>query len=583
MTFSFGNHLWQSSLFAAAAGLLTLALRKNRAGVRYWLWLTASCKFLLPFSWLIAMGRHIPWRTAPAAGGSVGLVFAGQSGAALPIRMAAPLTTSHLDLQPLLVTLWLCGAALVILFWYARWRRLEATLQRATPSPVPAPIPVMTAPGVLEPGVFGILRPVLLLPEGITGRLTPQELQAIVAHELCHVRRRDNLAAALHMLVEAIFWFHPLVWWLGARLVEERERACDEEVLRSRTEPQTYAAGILKVCRFYVESPLDCAAGAAGANLKQRIEAIMAHRTAERLGMAKKLFLAAAGAAAIAVPIAAGMMDAPRLRAQSPQTERLAFEVASIKENQSEGFRRSGAQFLPGGRLVVRNLPLAFIIDTAYDVPVQSDRVTGGPDWIRQTKYDIDAAAAKGAVADGTPAKVLNEKVRLMLQTLLAERFHMKVRSSVVDLPVYVVSVAKDGPKLQKAAVAEKDCAEYSAGATAPAACHGFQGGQGQGLHGQAVSLSDLVSGVARFADRPVIDKTGLHGLFNIQTEGWAPMRPRAPRPPGQEPSAEDLAFADPARPTIFQIFDRLGLKLESSRGPVETYVIESVDRPTEN
>jgi uncharacterized protein (TIGR03435 family) len=80
-----------------------------------------------------------------------------------------------------------------------------------------------------------------------------------------------------------------------------------------------------------------------------------------------------------------------------------------------------------------------------------------------------------------------------------------------------------------------------------------------------------------------VVDKTGLKGLFNIQTEGWVPMRPRPPRPAGQEPTAEDLAFADPARPTLFQIFDRLGLKLESQKAPVEMFVIESAERPSEN
>ena len=69
-----------------------------------------------------------------------------------------------------------------------------------------------------------------------------------MAHEVCHVRRRDNLTAALHMLVEAAFWFHPLVWWLGARLVAERERACDEAVLRLGRRPEAYAEGILKVC-----------------------------------------------------------------------------------------------------------------------------------------------------------------------------------------------------------------------------------------------------------------------------------------------------------------------------------------------
>ena len=83
----------------------------------------------------------------------------------------------------------------------------------------------------MEPGVFGIFRPVLLVPEGITDRLTPAQWKTILTHELCHVRRRDNLTAAIHMAIEAIFWFHPLVWWIGKRLIDERERACDEEVL----------------------------------------------------------------------------------------------------------------------------------------------------------------------------------------------------------------------------------------------------------------------------------------------------------------------------------------------------------------
>jgi beta-lactamase regulating signal transducer with metallopeptidase domain len=104
---------------------------------------------------------------------------------------------------------------------------------------------VLSSASFFEPGVFGVFRPVLLLPDGIATELDAEELQAILAHELCHVRRRDNLATMMHMVVEAMFWFHPLVWWLGARLMEERERACDEEVLRSGSEPEAYAEGIL--------------------------------------------------------------------------------------------------------------------------------------------------------------------------------------------------------------------------------------------------------------------------------------------------------------------------------------------------
>ena len=83
-------------------------------------------------------------------------------------------------------------------------------------------------------------------------------MEAVIAHEVCHVRHRDNLIAAIHMLVETVFWFHPLVWWIGKRMVDDRERACDEEVLRLGSEPRVYAEGILSVCKLDAESPLAC-------------------------------------------------------------------------------------------------------------------------------------------------------------------------------------------------------------------------------------------------------------------------------------------------------------------------------------
>jgi len=94
----------------------------------------------------------------------------------------------------------------------------------------PAPVEIRVSPGLLEPAVIGSMRPVLLLPQGIAERLTPAEMKAVLDHELCHVRRRDNLLASIHMIVETMFWFHPLVWWIAARLLDERERACDEGI-----------------------------------------------------------------------------------------------------------------------------------------------------------------------------------------------------------------------------------------------------------------------------------------------------------------------------------------------------------------
>jgi hypothetical protein len=143
-------------------------------------------------------------------------------------------------------------------------------------------------------------------------------MSAVLAHELCHLRRRDNLTAAIHMLVEAVFWFYPLVWWVGARLIAERERACDESVLASGNEPEVYAESILKVCRFYVQSPLDCAAGVSGANLKKRVEEIMINRRLVPMSTAKKIMLGTAGAAAITLPLIAGNVAVHAAAAPAP-------------------------------------------------------------------------------------------------------------------------------------------------------------------------------------------------------------------------------------------------------------------------
>jgi hypothetical protein len=221
----------------------------------------------------------------------------------------------------------------VLFYWYARWRRVTSALRGNLPvtsgrefevlrgleknTAIAGEVKLVVSNAALEPGIVGVFHPILLLPSGIADRLTDAELQAIIIHELCHVRRRDNLSAALHMLVEAIFWLHPLVWWIGSHLVDERERACDEQVLLLGGDPQTYAESILKVCEFYLESPLPCTAGVTGSNLKRRIEAIMLHRAPLNLDLRKKLLLTAMAAMVLAGPIVIGILNPAPSRAQS--------------------------------------------------------------------------------------------------------------------------------------------------------------------------------------------------------------------------------------------------------------------------
>jgi beta-lactamase regulating signal transducer with metallopeptidase domain len=299
------DHLWQSTLFAAAIAMLALLVRRQAARLRFALWLAASLKFLIPFSALVSLGRWLlPPLLVPAQ------VLATFEPAALPFS-AGPISIQAaptLMTGELLLALWTGG--MVFALARASWHLYELHLlvRDAIDLDIAAPVPVKSAASFLEPGLIGIFKPVILLPQGLAHNLTHEELDAVLAHELSHLARRDNLTAALHMLVEAIFWFHPLVWWISRRLVEERERACDENVLACGNPPLVYAQSILKVCRYYVQTPLACASGMSGPDLNIRLTAIMQGGAGDELPPATGLLLAAAGAATLMLPIAAGML-----------------------------------------------------------------------------------------------------------------------------------------------------------------------------------------------------------------------------------------------------------------------------------
>jgi beta-lactamase regulating signal transducer with metallopeptidase domain len=335
------NHLWQSTLLVGVIALLTWLFRGHGAQVRYGLWFAASCKFLLPFSLLIFLGGHFHWRltnsptaapvlsrvvapfatseaiVSPGTNRTTPATTAQTLTAASPIGASAAVSRS---LPLLALGLWACGCAFVLGRWIMRWRRIQRAVNESAALPIAAPVPVRASAATLEPGVIGIWRPILLLPMGIEERLTPPQLQSIILHEIAHVRRRDNLTAALHMLVEALFWFYPLVWWVGAQLIRERESACDEAALASGCSPQIYAEGILNVCKYYMQLSVACAAGVAGADLKKRIESIMTPRQLRRLTAAGAVVISSAAVLTLLIPITLGAVLATPSRAQAQQS-----------------------------------------------------------------------------------------------------------------------------------------------------------------------------------------------------------------------------------------------------------------------
>ncbi len=280
-------------------------------------------------------------------------------------------------------------------------------------------------------------------------------------------------------------------------------------------------------------------------------------------------------------PILISMIVAPLMQAQQP-VPKVAFEAASVKANNTPDFRGRNWQFLPGGRFAATNAPLSFIIALAYNIPIFTDslRLFGGPKWVRSDKYDIVATAGRGVISPEMSVKARDDKVRLMLQSLLDDHFKLVMRRETRELPAYVVVVAKNGPKLPRASLEEKDCPEVTA--NDGGSCHSVIGGQGNGIHGKAISVADILAFAENWSDRPIVDKTGIEGLFRVDTVGWVPLRPRIV-PPGREPTAEDIAMSDPTRPTLFMIFDRLGLKMQPQKAPVETFMIDQIEKPTEN
>jgi uncharacterized protein (TIGR03435 family) len=307
-------------------------------------------------------------------------------------------------------------------------------------------------------------------------------------------------------------------------------------------------------------------------------ETMRTNRFAQRVSAGRGLVLAGTG-----MLVVTGLVYAPGIPAQPQSASPLAFEVVSVKPHPAGDARMQFPSFLPGGRLI-SHAPMFIVIATAYNVSFQGPRLSGGPDWIRSADgvYDIEATPPKDALPQGLASNVRAERLRSMLQALLIDRFKLVIRRETKEMPVYTLTVGKGGLKLTKAAIEEKDCpdSDPSDPNDGKVYCHQISGGRGRGLHGQAVDMADIVKHVENWTDRPLLDKTGVHGLFQIDTKGWLPIQ--VGPPPAAGAKAEDGAdMADVL--TVFQMFEKLGLKMEPQKDRAEIFVIEHIEKPTAN
>jgi TonB family protein len=330
------THLLQSTACVGIAALLAFALRRAPARTRHTIWLVASVKFLVPFSLFSSAGSYLgAWAsslTTPRV--SVVIRWLDQSLTAWGLDEAAAGTVAGFPpavdglVFLALAGVWASGVVGLTVWRWRQWRDLAA-LAHALPHlergrevealgrvartvACASRIPFLRCDASIEPGVLGVIRPKLLWPDRLSDRLTDAELESLLAHEVCHIERRDNLSALIHVVVETLFWFHPAVWWIGSRLVSERERACDEEVLQMGADNRSYAEGILKVCSFGFRAPAAFVAGVGGPRLVERIEWILERPVATALSGSTRLLLAGVVALTAGTPIAAGALSAHR-------------------------------------------------------------------------------------------------------------------------------------------------------------------------------------------------------------------------------------------------------------------------------
>jgi uncharacterized protein (TIGR03435 family) len=282
---------------------------------------------------------------------------------------------------------------------------------------------------------------------------------------------------------------------------------------------------------------------------------------------------------ALAVAVSSGI-------GASAQTDPSAtFEVISIKAHRLDDRRQQDPQFSPGyARFTSSGTSLRHLIAFAYGVSNIPSRLTGGPTWIGSSdaSYDIEATIPNGAVPAGMPYSAARQKLLPMVQNLLRDRFHLQVHRDVMEMPVYSVTLAKSGPPLQKAAIEERDCPGPESPVSASVSCHKLAGGRGMGIRGFAVTLADFLQYLEPWIDRPLVDDTGLDGLFTIQTSGWRDVRPEDPN----DPNANVTAANNPAAadlPMLPEVFAKLGLRIKAQKGTAAVIVIDGVQKPSKN
>ncbi len=477
--------VWQGCIVAVLYAAVRIVVR--RARVRY----VTGCLAMIA---MLAAPAVTFVRSAPRGVGSTA-----------PVRNAAPArsvwsTTPSAPLNgseplappaamPWLVGAWFAGAALfgvrLAAGWSLacrmrsvdvcsaplEWRQVFARLCGALG--VRGPVELLISGRAVSPAVVGWLKPVVLLPVGTLAGMPVAQVEALLLHELAHIRRHDYLVNVLQCVCEAMLFYHPAVWWISREIRREREHCCDDITVAVTDDAITYAEALAELdgARFGL------AMAAGGGSLERRI--------ARLLGIQSGARAVFPFAALLPLAIGAGLL----LAQTGPAVK---FEVASIKLSPPEyvGFQ----SYVKGDRYTAMTATVRNLVAWAYGV--EDFQISGGPSWASSTAYNVNAKMSEAT---------RQNDARPMMQALLAERFGLRFHRETKERAGYALVVDKGAPKLKER--------------TTPGPGLGL--GRGS-LRGVGANLGQLTKELSAQIEAPVVDRTGFTAIYDF-TLTWSP------------------------------------------------------------
>jgi uncharacterized protein (TIGR03435 family) len=592
------HFVWQGTIIGAATMAFLQILRGRSPQARY----AAACAALVmmlaaPIVTVFALTRtpavspHPPFASAAGSPNVAAPARAYDRDRIATAGRAAGVDSTQTSWLAMVVGLWLCGVSVLAARVAASWwsvRRLHRIGFSSVPSQFFAQaerlslrlglhraLRVVDSIDVDTPTVIGWLKPVVLLPVAAMATLTPAQVEAILAHELAHIRRHDGLVNLLQIAVETVLFYHPAVWWLSSRIRIEREHCCDEIATSVCGDAVIYAEALVTLERWRTGTAALALTATAGP-LLTRVRRILG-LPADDAPRASAI-VTLAGVIAIIVCLA-GSNHYLRAAQDPPHTpidpdDAAAWQIVfSHDDSQMRflGFR---------GRDLVR---------FAYQVP--SARVVGGPSWMDDEILRLVVALDHTPGADEMPGVV-----RRMLEDRLNLVTHVEQR----NFPVRALVLAHaDGSLGQHLAPSTTDCfdvAEWVAAGQPPRqlppaaprlpVCGEERHDTSVGHHSYVAITMRQLADELRDVDswfmapgrraREIVDRTGLVGRYDVELESFVPAAALMARYPMLTNVFEPLGYS----PLPRAIEEQLGLRLEDSEAPHDVIVIDSAERP---